>query len=175
MLVGLTLLLLALDQGSKWLVRQNLAFGEAWAPVPALSRFFTVTHVQNTGVAFGQMPGLGWLFLLVNVGVAVGILIYYSRIPQGQWLLRLASALILAGALGNMIDRVRTTYLAAPITGSIWSALPLAYVTDFVDVKIWPVWNIADMCVVSGVAILAWTLWRGERAALAKQAMTNDQ
>ncbi len=88
MLVGLTLLLLVLDQGSKWLVRQNLAFGEAWAPIPALSRFFTVTHVQNTGVAFGQMAGLGWLFLLVNVGVAVGILVYYSRIPQGQWLLR---------------------------------------------------------------------------------------
>jgi len=174
-LVGLTLFLLALDQGSKWLVRQNLAFGQMWAPIPALSRFFTVTHVQNTGVSFGQMPGLGWLFLLVNVGVVAGILIFYSRLSQGQWLLRLASALILAGALGNMIDRLRTIYLAAPITGSIWSALPLAYVTDFVDFKVWPVWNVADMCVVGGVAILAWALWREERAGLAEPAVTNDQ
>lgn len=146
-----------------------------WAPIPALSRFFTVTHVQNTGVSFGQMPGLGWLFLLVNVGVVAGILIFYSRISQGQWLLRLASALILAGALGNMIDRLRTIYLAAAITGSIWSALPLAYVTDFVDFKIWPVWNVADMCVVGGVAILAWALWREERAGLAEPAVANDQ
>lgn len=175
MLIGLTLLLLAVDQGSKWLVRQNLAFGEMWAPIPALSRFFTITHVQNTGVAFGQMPGLGWLFLLVNVGVVIGILVYYSRIPRGQWLLRLASALILAGAVGNMIDRVRTTAMAVPITGSIWSALPLAYVTDFFDIKFWPVWNVADMCVVGGVAILAWTLWREERAAITQEAMANDQ
>ena len=174
MLVGLTLFLLALDQVSKWLVRQNLAFGEMWAPIPALSRFFTFTHVQNTGVAFGQMPGLGWLFLLVNVGVVAGILVYYSRLPEGQWLSRVASALILTGALGNMIDRVRTTYLALPVAGNIWNALPFAYVTDFVDIKFWPVWNVADMCVVGGVAILAWTLWRDERAAMAREAMAND-
>jgi signal peptidase II len=174
-LLGLSLALLVLDQLSKWLVRQNLAPGQAWAPIPGLSRFFTFTHVQNTGVAFGQMPGLGWLFLLVNVGVVMGILIYYARIPQGQWPLRVASALIIAGALGNMIDRVRTTLLAIPVAGSFWNALPLAYVTDFVDIKIWPVWNVADMCVVGGVAILAWTLWRDERAAMAEKAMTNDQ
>jgi signal peptidase II len=118
---------------------------------------------------------LGWIFLLVNVSVVIGILVYYTRIPEGQWLLRLASALILAGAVGNMIDRVRTTSMALPITGSIWTALPRAYVTDFVDFKIWPVWNVADMCVVGGVAILAWTLWREERAMMAQEAMTHDQ
>ena len=64
---------------------------------------------------------------------------------------------------------------AAPTPSLVWGALPLAYVTDFVDFKIWPVWNIADLCVVSGVAILAWTLWREERAAMSKQALTNDQ
>lgn len=175
MLVTLTALLLILDQGSKWLVRQNLALGEAWAPIPALAKFFTFTHVQNTGVAFGQMPGLGWLFLLVNVVVTGGILVFYSRIPPGQWPLRVASALILAGALGNMIDRVRTTSMALPFAGSIWQALPLAYVTDFFDIKIWPVWNVADMCVVAGVAILAWTLWREERAEVARQAMTHKE
>jgi lipoprotein signal peptidase len=74
-----------------------------------------------------------------------------------------------------MIDRVRTTAMAVPITGSIWSALPLAYVTDFFDIKIWPVWNVADMCVVGGVAVLAWTLWREERATITQEAMANDQ
>jgi signal peptidase II len=162
-LVGMVLLLLALDQGSKWLVRQNLAVGEAWAPIPALSKIFTITHVRNTGVSFGQLPGAGWIFMLVNVAVFVGVLVYYPRIPAGQWLLQLAAALILAGDLGNVIDRLRTAFLFAQQTGSIWTALPKAYVTDFVDFKIWPVWNVADMCVVGGVAILAWVLWQAEK------------
>lgn len=163
-LAGMALLALALDQGTKWLVRQSLAVGEAWAPIPALSKVFTFTHVQNTGVAFGQMPGLGWIFMVVNLAVLVGILIYYPRIPAGQWPLRVAAALILAGDLGNVIDRLRTASLISEVTGSIWLALPKAYVTDFVDFKVWPVWNIADLCVVTGTAILAWVLWQQERA-----------
>jgi signal peptidase II len=174
-LLGLALLLLALDQGSKWLVRQNLAVGEAWAPIPGLAKIFTFTHVQNTGVAFGQMPGLGWLFMLVNLAVLVGILIYYPRLPAGQWPLRMAFALIMAGSLGNVIDRLRTAILASAYTGSLWTAMPRASVTDFVDIKVWPVWNVADMCVVAGVSILAWTLWRAERAEMANEAVTTDQ
>jgi signal peptidase II len=162
----LVLFLLALDQGTKWLVVHNLAVGEAWAPIPALSKVFTVTHVRNTGVAFGRFPGLGWVFMLVNLAVLVGVLFYYPRIPTGMRLLRLAAALILAGDLGNVIDRLRTAILFSQETGSIWSALPKAYVTDFFDFKIWPVWNIADLCVVTGVAILAWTLWQTERDAV---------
>jgi signal peptidase II len=175
LLVGLALLLLALDQGSKWLVRQNLAVGEAWAPIPALSKVFTITHVRNTGVAFGQLPGLGWLFMLVNLAVLIGVLVYYPRIPQGQGSLRLALGLILAGDLGNVIDRLRTTFLAAESAGSIWTALTRAYVTDFFDFKIWPVWNVADMCLVSGALILAWALWREERTAAMGETVTHEQ
>lgn len=174
-MAGLALFFLTLDQGTKWLVRQNLAIGEMWVPIPALSKIFTVTHVQNTGVAFGQMAGLGWLFMLVNLGVFVGILVYYPRIPARQWSLRLAAALILAGGLGNLIDRLRTTLLLSQGTGSIWNALPMAYVTDFMDFKIWPVWNVADLCVVTGVAIMAWTLWRAEQAQTANEPLTHDQ
>jgi signal peptidase II len=162
-LIGLALLLLALDQLTKVLVRQNLAVGEAWAPIPALSGIFTVTHVQNTGVAFGQFAGLGWLFMLVNLAVLVGIFVYYPRLPEGEWLLRAAMALILAGDLGNVIDRLRTAFLVAQDGVTIWAALPRAYVTDFFDFKIWPVFNVADLCIVSGVAILAWILWRAEQ------------
>jgi signal peptidase II len=173
-LVGLTLFLITVDQVSKWLVRQNLAVGEAWAPIPALSKIFTFTHVRNTGVSFGQMPGWGWVFMLVNIVVLVAIVIYYPRIPPGQWQLRLASALIMAGALGNVIDRLRTTILAAQDTGSLWTALPKAYVTDFIDFKIWPVWNVADMCVVAGVAIVAWVLWRAESREAAEEIASGD-
>jgi signal peptidase II len=173
-LAGLALFFLALDQASKILVRQNLAVGEAWAPIPALSKIFSFTHVQNTGVAFGQMPGLGWLFMLVNLAVVIGILIYYPRIPAGQWQLRLAAALILAADLGNVIDRLRTAAFIAQRTGSIWTALPQASVTDFFDFKIWPVFNVADLCVVSGVTILAWTLWRAERVRVANEPVSHD-
>lgn len=165
MLLVPALLFLALDQITKILVRQNLAVGESWAPIPALSKIFTITHVQNTGVAFGQMAGLGWLFMLVNLAVLIGILVYYPRLPSGNWPLRLAFALILAGDLGNVIDRLRTAFLFAGPGGSLWAALPRAYVTDFMDFKIWPVWNIADLCLVTGIAIVAWTMWQAERAA----------
>lgn len=172
---GLTLFLLALDQGTKWLVRQNLAVGEMWAPIPALAKLFTVTHVQNTGVSFGQLPGLGWLFMLVNLGVIVGVLVFFPRIQADQWQLRIAAPLILTGALGNVIDRLRTAAQMSQQTGSIWTALPLASVTDFMDFKFWPVWNVADLCVVSGVAILAWTLWRSEATEMAKEPASPEQ
>jgi signal peptidase II len=136
---------------------------------------FTITHVQNTGVAFGQLAGLGWIFMLVNIGVLIGVLVFYPRIPARQWQLRLASALLLTGALGNITDRLRTALLIAGDTGSIWQALPRAYVTDFVDFKVWPVWNIADLCVVSGVAILAWTLWQAEKSGVASEAIAEDR
>lgn len=174
MLILSTLFFLGLDQVSKVIVRQNLAVGEAWAPIPALSSIFTFTHVQNTGVSFGQLPGLGWVFMLVNIAVLFAIVILYPRIPREQWQLRLAAALILAGDLGNVIDRLRTAFIAAQQTGSLWTGLSQAYVTDFFDVKIWPVWNVADMCIVSGVAILAWFLWRNEDGLLGENAQAED-
>jgi len=173
-LIGPAALLLALDQGTKWLVRQNLAVGEMWAPFPALSGIFTITHVQNTGVSFGQLRGLGWLFMLVNLFVLVGIFVYYPRIKAGQWKLRLAAVLVLAGALGNWIDRLRTAVLGAGQTGSLWTALPHASVTDFMDFKIWPVWNVADLCTVTGVIIFAWALWQAERVEASGESVSND-
>lgn len=175
MLIGIAGFCLLLDRATKSLVVQNLAVGEAWAPIPALAKVFTITHVRNTGVAFGQLPGLGWLFMLVNLAVLVGVFVYYPRIPAGRWSLRVAAALILAGDLGNVIDRLRTASLAVQGTGSLWTALSKAYVTDFIDIKIWPVWNIADMCVIGGTAILAWMLWQDERAAMAESAVTEER
>ncbi len=155
-------LIITLDQITKWLVRHNLAVGEAWAPIPSLAKIFTITHVQNTGVAFGQFPGLGWLFMAVNVGVLIAVLIYFPRIPAGQWPLRVAATLIVGGDVGNLIDRVRTTLLITQTGTTVWRALPGASVTDFMDFQIWPVFNVADFCLVSGILTLAFILWRME-------------
>jgi signal peptidase II len=101
--------------------------------------------------------------MVVNLAVLVAVMIYYPRIPAGEKLLRVSAGLIVAGDLGNVIDRLRTGYQAFQATGELWTALSRAYVIDFFDFKIWPVWNIADMCIVSGVLILAWKLWRAEK------------
>lgn len=175
LLAGLVLVFLAVDQGTKWLVVQNLAVGEAWAPIPALAKVFTITHVRNTGVAFGRFAGLGWIFMLVNLVVLVGVLVYYPRIPSGQWPLRLAAALILTGDLGNIIDRLRTVAFFVRDTGSVWTALPRAYVTDFFDFQVWPVFNVADFCVVSGTVIVAWMLWRAEQVQTASEPVADGQ
>jgi len=169
LVVGVALIL-AVDQCTKWLVRENLALYEAWAPIPALARVFTITHVQNTGVAFGQLAGVGWLFMAVNLAVLIGILVYYPRIPAGQWLPRLAAILILAGDLGNVIDRVRTILIVARQTGNLWTALPFASVTDFLDFQIWPVFNVSDLSLVTGIVIVAFLMLQQERARSREEA-----
>jgi signal peptidase II len=164
-LVALVLIFLALDRLTKWFVVANLAVNESWAPIPALARVFTITHVQNSGIAFGQLHGLGWIFLVANVAVFFAVLYYYPRMASAQKTLQLAAALILAGDLGNFIDRIRTIAQAAGQVGSVSAALSMAYVTDMFDFKIWPVWNVADMCLVAGIIIVAWVMWRTESGA----------
>ena len=169
-------LLLAVDQLTKKLVVSSLAINEAWAPIPALEKIFTITHVQNTGIAFGQLHGMGWIFLVVNVAVLVGVIAFFPQIPAGLLSLRLASGLIIAGDLGNMIDRLRA---AAHIMGegaTFWAALSRASVTDMFDFKIWPVFNVADMCLVAGIITVGWVMWRVEsRAQKAAQASVDDE
>jgi signal peptidase II len=143
------LAVILLDQLSKWLVVQNLAVG---VPLPGpdtlVGRFFSLTHVHNTGVAFGLGRGNNALFTLVALGVTAGIVVYQRGLPVDARWPRFALGLIAGGALGNVIDRLRQ-----------------GYVTDFLDFKFFPVFNLADSCIVVGVLLLAWYLWRLEATA----------
>ncbi len=136
-------LVFAADQLSKQWVITHLELNQVWAPIPALEWLFVFRYATNTGAAFGIFPDLGSLFMIIALVVVVIIVIYYRYLPQGQWLLRIAMGLQLGGALGNLLDRVR-----------------LGRVTDFIDFHIWPVFNLADMSIVSGVIILAFCLLR---------------
>jgi signal peptidase II len=100
--------------------------------------------VQNRGAAVGILQNQSFLFLVVGVGVVAAILVSYRYFPKMSLLLNLALGLQLGGALGNLFDRVR-----------------LGYVVDYVDVAIWPVFNVADSAIVIGVAILAFHLLKG--------------
>ncbi len=134
-LIQLAVLVFVIDQFSKFLVRDQLLYRESF---PATG-FFRFTHTHNTGSAFGIFQDQNTALILVSfIGIAILILIYRSqRVHTG--LLRLSLGLQIGGALGNLLDRVR-----------------LDHVTDFIDVGAWPVFNVADASIITGLVILAW-------------------
>jgi signal peptidase II len=94
-------------------------------------------YTLNTGAAFGILRTRGILFALVAIVVSVGIVVYYRAVAASPVLVRTALALVLGGAIGNLVDRIR-----------------LGYVVDFVDLRWWPVFNVADSSIVIGVCLL---------------------
>ena len=144
-------LVLLADQVSKHLVRTWLARGQSWDIAPSLMPLLRVTHVTNTGVAFGLFPKVGDLFIVVAVVVVVVIILYHRHIPREQWLMRVALGLQLGGAMGNLLDRLRH-----------------GFVVDFIDLNFWPlhnwpVFNVADASLVTGVVVLSLLLVWDER------------
>lgn len=133
----IAVVLVALDQWTKHLVRSNLPLNRDVALIPWLDKIFTFTYLHNTGGAFGLFPGVGLPFILVAIAVVVIIVLYSRQITTGPWFLRLAFGLQLGGAVGNLIDRVA-----------------FGYVTDFINFRWWPVWNLADSGIVVGTILL---------------------
>ncbi len=137
------LLIAAADQVIKLWIRSNLAIGVSLPEVG----FFRITHIHNTGAAFGLFQGQSFALIMVSfVGVVVilvYVLFFYRRFPlPNNTLGRIALGLILGGTVGNLIDR-----------------LYFGYVIDFIYVgNWWPAFNIADSAVVVGVIILAYSL-----------------
>jgi signal peptidase II len=143
-LPAVALLVLVADQISKYLVLSNLAPGQFWNPITSLTPWVSITHVTNTGAAFGLFQDRGPLFVVIAVLVVAAIIFYYRQLPAGQWWIKASLGLQLGGALGNLLDRLRLDYK----------------VIDFIDFKIWPVFNLADSAIVLGVAVLAYYLLR---------------
>jgi len=147
-LLGVAIVVLVLDQLTKIWVSTSLAEGGWWSPLPGLWRIFRITHITNSGAAFGIFPNQGNFFIVIAVVVALAIVLYYRYLPTGSWLVRLSLGLQLGGAIGNLLDRVR-----------------YGHVVDFIDIGFWPIFNVADMAIVTGVGILAYCLWRDDRVA----------
>jgi signal peptidase II len=118
----------AVDHVTKWLVTSRIALGEQ---VPS-SGPFTIHYVQNRGAAFSLFPDLQWLFLAVAAVVCGYILLAGHRFG-GSWT-QVILGLVLGGAVSNAVDRAAQ-----------------GYVVDFVDVHRWPVFNVADSCIVVGI------------------------
>ena len=151
--------IVALDQMSKVLIRANLMLGEVYRPELWISQYARFVHLHNRGAAIGILPGLGNVFMVVAMLVSVALIFYYPRIPRQDWLVRLSMALLLGGAIGNMIDRLHQ-----------------GFVTDFISVLNIPVLNLADLSISTGVIILVIGLWQQEQRKKPTQdsAMPDD-
>lgn len=139
---GLAALVVALDQATKWWVLERFFLGES-LPVTG---FFNLVLVHNRGAAFSFLAGAGgwqkWFFVVLALGVSVWLALMIRRHSQ-ETLQPAAFALVLGGALGNVIDRLR-----------------FGAVVDFLDVHFagwhWPAFNVADSAITLGVALLLW-------------------
>ncbi len=149
--------LIAIDQYTKWLVRDNLAIGETWTPWTWLEPFARIVHWHNTGVAFGMFKNGGMILAALAALVAVAIVIYFPKVAAKDWTLRIAMGLQLTGAVGNLIDR-----------------MTIGYVTDFISVGTFPVFNVADSCITVGVIILILGVWIQEKREKARGGGTEE-
>lgn len=150
-------IIVILDQISKAIVRANIPFGGRWMPLDWLAPYFRFVHWENTGAAFGMFQDGGFIFAILAVIVAVFIVIYYPQIPEDEPLMRIAMAMQLGGAVGNLIDR-----------------LVFGPVTDFISVGNFAVFNIADASITVGVGILILALWLSERKEK-KEELVSDE
>ncbi|MFP4472363.1 MAG: signal peptidase II [Candidatus Omnitrophota bacterium] len=134
-------LIVFLDRVSKWFVTDVFSPGES---LPIIRNIMHITLVHNTGIAFGLFKDQGVVFIIIPV-IAIILLIYniyyYNRHEEKiSELYIFAFSLILAGAIGNLIDRI-----------------VYGYVVDFIDLRVWPVFNIADSAITIGAVLIAWT------------------
>ena len=144
-----------------WLPLEGIPYGHS---LPLIDDIFRITYIENPGIAFGiTIPGFKVVFAVFSIVASVAILIYLKRnlerLRIGE---RIALALILGGAVGNLIDRV--------FYGVIYHEAPLFYgrVVDFIDFgfhrNMFPVFNVADSCVTIGVCLLVLLLMRHKQA-----------
>jgi signal peptidase II len=122
-----------IDMVTKNLVAASVPFG---TEVPVVGHFVGITNVRNSGAAFGLVPAGAGVFLVASVVVSIALVVYVARTPIGLWG-GVVLGLILGGTIGNGFDR-----------------LVYGFVTDFVNVHFWPVFNVADSAISIGVVLL---------------------
>lgn len=141
---GLVGTVVLIDQFTKFLALQNLSSQEPLSVIPRLLDF---TLVKNPGVAFGLFSDFApLLFTLITCSLALLFFIANRSHHEASLSNRWALSLILGGAIGNWIDRLR-----------------FAAVIDFIDFRVWPVFNIADSAITIGVCLFALNLFKPEK------------
>jgi signal peptidase II len=130
-MIGTAAVVAAFDHLTKWLVATHLAVGQQVWPNAVVS----IDHVENSGAAFSVLPQLHWLYLAVALVVSLYIVFFGYRYGT-TWYRQVLIGMILGGALSNGVDR-----------------LVQGYVVDFIDFHWWPVFNVADSCIVIAIVV----------------------
>jgi signal peptidase II len=155
---GIAATIVAVDQITKLIAVDFL--GAAYVPHPVLGNWLRLTLVYNPGAAFGIHAGQysRWIFTALTIGALWLLWRLYRETPAADTRRVVAISLVIGGALGNLVDRLRSA----------------RGVTDFIDVGIgssrWPTFNVADMAVSCGAILLAWVLWREDATRAAQRA-----
>lgn len=133
MIISMFIIILVIDLATKYWAYNYL---QDVGSIPVIENIFHLTYVENRGAAFGILQDQRWIFIVATVATLIFILWYLRQMDPEIRILKIGLNLILVGAIGNLIDRVY-----------------LGFVVDFIDFRIWPVWNVADMAIVVGTII----------------------
>lgn len=133
-------LIVFLDQLTKYIINQNIPLNGSIEVIPHI---FFITHVKNSGVAFGLFPNKTNIFIIVSAVAVILIIILKVKLNINSTLYNISLGFVLGGAIGNLIDR-----------------LVLGEVTDFINFVFWPVFNIADSFIVIGFCLLIFIIFK---------------
>jgi len=136
---SITLFIVILDQITKFFIRQELQLNQS---IPIIRNILNFTHTTNTGSAFGLFKGLNLIFILFSFIVIIVIFRYLKEVKENERLLQFAVGSLSGGTIGNLIDRIF-----------------YGHVIDFIDFRVWPVFNIADSFITISVIFIAVLLW----------------
>ena len=134
----LFIVIVAADQFVKSIITASMVPGES---IPILQHVFHLTYVLNPGAAFGILPNQRFLFLIAGGAILVVAMLIYSRIKRTDAMMRFGMMSMIAGAAANLIDRFQN-----------------GLVVDYLDFRIWPVFNIADIAIVIGTCFMIYSL-----------------
>ena len=138
--LGIGILVFIIDQLVKHLVVSTMHLGQS---LPVIKGIFHITYVLNPGAAFGMMEHQRWCFIAVALAAVLLGVAFYKKLQQESFLMRSGAGLLLGGAVGNLADRIQS-----------------GLVVDFLDFRIWPVFNIADIAICAGAGILIFDIWQ---------------
>jgi signal peptidase II len=144
-IILIALALIGIDQATKWWITRWLGPSAAEHRKDLAGRFLAFEYAENTGAAFGLLAGRPWLVTGLAMLVAVGFAVLLLRELAGSPVVGAVVGLVLGGAAGNLIDRIR-----------------LGYVVDFIAVGPWPNFNVADAAITGGALLVAIALVRGD-------------
>ena len=141
-LIIVVFVVVMLDQITKYMIVRNMTEGMS---IPIIEQVFHLTFVLNPGAAFGMLEHNREFFIIMAIAVLMFVVYMRKKILEEPLTVQIGIALFVGGALGNLIDRMKT-----------------GLVVDFFDFRIWPVFNIADIAICLGVGVMIWSIIREE-------------